>query len=140
MGFPTKNGGKKGGHSTWPPLFSSPQPEQSVEDRGALLLWPAEGGEVEAPISIRCVRLLHRRGHNIPWAQLFGELRGCLAGCASCGSASLALWFPLSCEEEACCVSSSSIFRGLLSVVVLCNGIWCRVVHRGDLHGEGPSP
>ncbi|MQM08213.1 hypothetical protein Taro_041064 [Colocasia esculenta] len=25
MGFPTKNEGKKGGHSIWPPLFSSPQ-------------------------------------------------------------------------------------------------------------------
>ncbi|MQM19356.1 hypothetical protein Taro_052358 [Colocasia esculenta] len=42
--------------------------------------------------------------------------------------------------EEASCVPSSSAFRGLLGVVVLSQGIWCRVTHHGDLCGEGPSP
>ncbi|MQL68253.1 hypothetical protein Taro_000551 [Colocasia esculenta] len=42
--------------------------------------------------------------------------------------------------EEAYCVPSSSAFRGLLGVVVLPHGIWCRVTHRGDLCGKGPSP
>ncbi|MQL77181.1 hypothetical protein Taro_009590 [Colocasia esculenta] len=69
-----------------------------------------------------------------------GECHGCLAGCASCGSASLASWFPLSGEGEADCVPSSSAFLGLLGVVVLSHGIWCHVAHRGDLCGEGPSP
>ncbi|MQL88706.1 hypothetical protein Taro_021274 [Colocasia esculenta] len=42
--------------------------------------------------------------------------------------------------EEACCMPSSSAFRGLLGVAVLCHGFWCRVAHRGDLPGEGPFP
>ncbi|MQL98207.1 hypothetical protein Taro_030913 [Colocasia esculenta] len=33
-----------------------------------------------------------------------GGCSGCLAGCASCGSISLALWFSLSCVEETRCV------------------------------------
>ncbi|MQL86209.1 hypothetical protein Taro_018738, partial [Colocasia esculenta] len=41
---------------------------------------------------------------------------------------------------EACGVSSSSIFRGLLRLVVLYHGFWCRVAHHGDLRGEGPFP
>ncbi|MQL69157.1 hypothetical protein Taro_001453 [Colocasia esculenta] len=42
--------------------------------------------------------------------------------------------------DEACGVSSSSIFRGLLGLVVLYHGFWCRVAHRGDLHDEGLFP
>ncbi|MQL74974.1 hypothetical protein Taro_007343 [Colocasia esculenta] len=42
--------------------------------------------------------------------------------------------------EEACGVSSSSIFHGLLRLVVLYHGFWCHVAHRGDLRGEGPFP
>ncbi|MQM01217.1 hypothetical protein Taro_033968 [Colocasia esculenta] len=83
---------------------------------------------------------------------VFGQFAVLLAskflGCASgttCGSLwfsliLLALLFPLSWEEEACCVPSSSAFRGLLGVVVLSHGIWWHVVHCGDLCGEGPSP
>ncbi|MQL84301.1 hypothetical protein Taro_016810 [Colocasia esculenta] len=37
-------------------------------------------------------------------------------------------------------VSSSSIFHGLLGLVVLYHGLWCRVAHLGDLCGEGPFP
>ncbi|MQM14223.1 hypothetical protein Taro_047151 [Colocasia esculenta] len=38
--------------------------EHCERDCGALLLWPAEKGEVGAPISARCVRPLHRRDHS----------------------------------------------------------------------------
>ncbi|MQM17487.1 hypothetical protein Taro_050457, partial [Colocasia esculenta] len=37
---------------------------------------------------------------------------------------------------QAYCVPSSSAFCGLLGVVVLYHGFWCRVVHHGDLCGE----
>ncbi|MQM09423.1 hypothetical protein Taro_042296 [Colocasia esculenta] len=49
--------------------------EQPAEDYGALLLWPAEGGEVEVPPSPAT------RGHctdvitTTPWAQDFVQLR-----------------------------------------------------------------
>ncbi|MQM14638.1 hypothetical protein Taro_047573 [Colocasia esculenta] len=43
--------------------------EQHAGDRGALLLWPAEGGEVEALVSIRCTRRPYWHDSNTPWAQ-----------------------------------------------------------------------
>ncbi|MQL87848.1 hypothetical protein Taro_020399 [Colocasia esculenta] len=50
--------------------------EQHAEDRGALLLWPAEGGEVEALVSIPCARRPYRRDSNTPWAQSTQSTRG----------------------------------------------------------------
>ncbi|MQM15791.1 hypothetical protein Taro_048739 [Colocasia esculenta] len=45
---------------------SRSQREHCERDRGALLLWPTEEGEVGAPISACCVRPLHRRDHSNP--------------------------------------------------------------------------
>ncbi|MQL90316.1 hypothetical protein Taro_022906 [Colocasia esculenta] len=117
-----------------------------------VLLWKCQSRLVVSPcmwkrlvmrVLLPCFPLV-APGDDAPlWccvAKLFGERRGCSAGCASCGSASLALLFPLSCEEEAYCVPSSSAFRGLLGVVVLSHGIWCHVAHRGNHCGKGPSP
>ncbi|MQM00973.1 hypothetical protein Taro_033722 [Colocasia esculenta] len=73
----------------------------------------------------------------------FSSFLDCTGG-TSCVSvvgwfASLLAPYVLS-QMVVCCVPSSSAFRGLLEVVVLSHGIWCRVAHRGDLYGEGPSP
>ncbi|MQM02199.1 hypothetical protein Taro_034971, partial [Colocasia esculenta] len=98
-GFPTKNGGKKGGHNIWPPLFSSPQPvrdspfgicfsfgtvttvhlslielhlwqEYSEEDCRALFLWPAEGREVGIPHSSAARGYCTNVIITSPWAQV----------------------------------------------------------------------
>ncbi|MQM15344.1 hypothetical protein Taro_048291 [Colocasia esculenta] len=59
-----------GGHSIWPPLFSSPQPEHCERDRGALFLWPAEGGEVEAPSPSAARGCYNNVVKTLPWVQV----------------------------------------------------------------------
>ncbi|MQM12581.1 hypothetical protein Taro_045500, partial [Colocasia esculenta] len=79
--------------------------------------------------------------HRAALCQVVVPLTMCLAVVLARWFASLLAPYVLSqMVEEACGVSSSSVFCGLLGLVVLYHGFWCHVAHRGDLRGEGPFP
>ncbi|MQL81726.1 hypothetical protein Taro_014193 [Colocasia esculenta] len=59
----------------------------------------------------------------------------CLHGWEACFVSRALRALPDGSLGEAGGVPSSSAFHGLLGVVVLSHGIWCRVAHRGDLCG-----